>query len=49
MNDADDAISLDDVEADEDIKVEEVNDTSTKRSTKQGSKGPTKKAKWLLV
>ena len=45
LNDADDAISLDDVEADEDIKVEEVNVKSTKRPTKQGGKGPTKKAK----
>ena len=45
QNDADDAISLDDVEADEDIKVEEVNVKSTKRPMKQGGKGSTKKAK----
>ena len=32
QNDADDAISLDDVEADEDIKVEEVNVKSTKKA-----------------
>ena len=42
QNDADDAISLDDVEA---IKVEEVNVKSTKRPMKQGGKGSTKKAK----
>ena len=35
QNDADDAISLDEVEADEDIKVEEVNVKSTKRPMKQ--------------
>ena len=45
QTDVDDTISLDDDEANEDIKVEEVFVKSTKRPTKQGGKGPTKKNK----